>query len=324
MRFTDPFQAIATRHLAALAAGLLALFALPGCLAASIDWSTVPEQQVVLFYPGQASWEWALTERDHSGAPKFREGRNCATCHKGEEADIGAKIVSGKILEPHPLEGKAGSLPLRIQTARDETNLYFRFRWTSPPPSGQKDDPKFAASVTVMLGDEAVREAPRAGCWSACHDDVRGMASATADDTRSKYLGASRSKLSRQGGGDNTKPDADLQKLLQDGAFLEYWQAKLNPGAEAVAASGYVLDQRHSHSEIRSSAEATQSGSEWTVVLSRPLVGGGAGHKDLVAGRKYAVGFALHEDFSDHRHHLVSLEYSLALDGEADFLATQR
>ena len=306
---------------------LLGAFTLVGsglAAAAPIDWSGAAEKKLVLFYPGQASWEWALTERDHSGAPKFREGRNCKACHGGEEGDIGARIVSGEILEPTPIAGKPGSVELTVQTARDDERLYFRFRWQQPPASGQKDDPDVAARITVMLGDEAVREAPRAGCWGSCHDDVRGMASAATDSSMSKYLGVSRAKMSRQGGGEALKAEADLQKLLHDGAFLEYWQAKLNPGSPAQAASGYVLERRTRHEQTAAVAEASLDGGQWTVVLSRPLAADGAGHKPIVAGKRYAVGFALHEDFADHRHHYVSLEHSLALDGEADFVAASR
>ena len=36
-----------------------------------------------------ASFEWALTQTDHSGAKKFREGKNCKDCH---QALIKAKL----------------------------------------------------------------------------------------------------------------------------------------------------------------------------------------------------------------------------------------
>jgi hypothetical protein len=300
---------------------VLGAFAMPFATAASIDWSAVPEKSVTLFYPGQASWEWALTERDHSGGPRFREGRNCAACHEGEEADIGAKIASGEILEPNPVAGKPGSVELIVQTARDADNLHFRFRWKAPAATGHKDDPEFQARITVLLGDEKVREAARAGCWGACHDDVMGMASAPADTRITKYLGTSRARMTRQGGGENFKPDADLATLLNDGVFLDYWQAKLNPGASATPSSGYVLDKRHTHDEVQASAEAAFENGTWTVTLSRPLAGDGDGRKSLMPGTTYAIGFALHEDFSDHRHHYVSLEQSFALEGEADFVA---
>ena len=35
--------------------------------AAALDWGGVPAREVVLFYPGQGSFEWSLTQTDHSG-----------------------------------------------------------------------------------------------------------------------------------------------------------------------------------------------------------------------------------------------------------------
>ncbi len=69
-------------------------------------------------------------------------------------------------------------------------------------------------------------------------------------------------------------------------------------------------------------AEAAFEGGEWTVVLSRPLAAAGEGSKAIVAGKTYSLGFAVHDDHADHRHHHVSFEYTLALDGSgSDFIA---
>ncbi|HQX24950.1 MAG TPA: hypothetical protein PLI00_10015, partial [Pseudomonadota bacterium] len=64
---------------------LVAVYSLLAAGAAgAVDWSAAPTKDVPVFHPGQASWEWALTEKDHSGAPKFRGGKNCRACHDGE------------------------------------------------------------------------------------------------------------------------------------------------------------------------------------------------------------------------------------------------
>lgn len=313
-----------TRSLVRLPVGGLALL-LASLPAQAVDWNQVPAHELVLFYPGQASWEWVLTERDHSGAPKFREGRNCRACHAGEERDIGATIVGGEKLEPSPIPGKAGSLPLRVQTAHDGERLYFRLQWKAQPAPATKMDPDVASRVTVMLDDGSVREFARAGCWASCHDDAVGMASAPADARIQKYLGASRTKLTRQGGGENLKPEAELDRLMQQGMFLEYWQAKLDPGRPVQAVGGWILDRRHKDEDGPVRAEARLEQGEWTVILSRPLRVDARGHKTLAPGKTYTVGFAVHEGHADHRFHYVSLEHTLTLDGgSADFVANQR
>jgi hypothetical protein len=305
-------------------AAAAALLLLPTTVQA-IDWGSIPERKLELFHPGQASWEWALSASDHSGAPKFREGKNCGACHKGEERDIGAAIASGKKLEPKPIPGKAGSLTLRVKAAHDGDRLYFRLQWKPGAAPASRMDPDFAARVTMMLDDGSVREATRAGCWSSCHDDAMGMASAPAGGKIEKYLGASRTKLTRQGGGTNYKPAAALDQMMAQGQFLEYWQAQLNPGKAAKAVGGHILDRRHRDASSPVRAEAEFRGGEWIVTLSRPLQAAGRGQTPLAAGKTYTVAFAVHDGFSDHRHHYVSLENTLALDsGKADFVAGKR
>lgn len=312
MNALSPRRAFDTRRLSRVLM-FSALVSICG-LAQAVDWSGAPEHEVALFYPGQASWEWALTEKDHSGAPKFRGGKNCKACHDGEQAEMGGKIVAGQKLVPAPVAGRPGAIALHVQTARDSDRLYFRLRWKAGSGAADKPDAENAARVTVMLDDGGVKEAARAGCWGSCHDDAIGMASAPAGARISKYLGASRAKLSRQGGGENFKPEADLAALMGQGVFLEYWQARLNPGQPAQPVAGYILEKRHETEGGGVQAEARLADGEWTVVLSRVLNPSEKGHKALSTGKTYNLGFAVHDDHADHRQHHVSFEYTLTLD----------
>ncbi len=293
--------------------------------AGAIDWGSVKGIDVTLFYPGQASWEWALTQADHSGAKEFREKKNCVDCHTGEEADIGNKIVAGKKLEPTPPQGKPGSINLNVKAANDGDTLYVRLEWAgTAQPGATRMDPDHEAKVTMMLDDGHVVEATRAGCWGVCHDDAIGMASAAPDSKMTKYLAASRVKLTRKGGGDNLKPQAELDQLRGDGGYLEYWQAALNSGQPATAVSGHILEKRVDDAApaVAATAEGGQ-GSKWAVVLSRKLAGA-PDHKDIVPGTLYTVGFAVHDDFAAHRFHHVSLARTLVLDeGKADIVAVK-
>lgn len=306
-------------------AGLLCSLAL-AVPAQAIDWTGITEREIVVLYPGQASWEWSLTQDDHSGAKKFREGKDCKACHKGEETEIGGKIVTGKKLEPAPLPGKPGSLTLTVKTVHDGNRLYVRLAWRGGKPGGgKKMDDRYAARVTMMLDDGKVKEAMRAGCWGTCHDDAVGMASAPGGKEITKYLAASRAKVTRQGGGENFKSPADLEQLLKQGLFVEYWQARLNPGQPARAADGYILDKRHEQTAPIVDADATFENGRWVVVLSRALTPGKPGYKDVVAGKTYTVGFAVHDDYANHRFHHVSFEHTLVLgEGKADLVAVKR
>src|SRR5688572_17760627 len=101
--------------------------------AAAVDWSGVEAREAVVFAPGQGSWEWALTEKDHSGAPKFKEGKNCRSCHDGEQHDIGKRIAGGEKLEPEP--GGPASTTLKIRTAHDGERLHVQIAWKAAPAS---------------------------------------------------------------------------------------------------------------------------------------------------------------------------------------------
>lgn len=309
-----------TRTALLLALGSL----LPLSQAWALDWAGVPAKDVLLTYPGQTSWEWVLTPADHEGAQKFRGGKDCRSCHDDEAlTEGGNEVAKGGKLEPAPIAGKPGTLPIKVQVAHDGSKLYFRLRWKDTGTKASQDS-KFAARATVFLANPALKEAQRGGCWAACHDDSKGMASA-GSAPQDKYLGASRVKLSRQGGGANIKPAGDLTAALAAGTYAEYWSAGLNPGQPAVAVNGYILDKRNDASPVSVSAEASFSGGEWTVVLSRPLAGSGTGQNSFAAGQTYPIGFAIHDGQTHGRFHYVSMEQKLTIDGgTADFVASKR
>lgn len=294
--------------------------------AQAVDWEQVPGKDITLFYPGQASWEWALTKKSHSGAGKFRQGKNCRGCHEGEEADIGNLIVSGQKLEPDPISSKRGTIPLIAKAAYDAERFYFRLEWTEQSLNGfPVQDKDFESKITVIIDDGSVLEAKRAGCWGACHDDANRMASSQEDTDITKYLRHSRTRITRRGGGLNFKPEADIAALAERGIFLEYWQARLNHAQEPVAAAGYILKARQETKACEVTAQAQFSHGSWVVVLSRPLVSSAPFTKDLVAGKTYSVGFAVHDAFAAGRYHHISLEHTLVLDkGEADIVAVRQ
>jgi len=287
----------------------------------AIDWNKVAGKDVVLFYPAQMSWEMLLTQSDHSGAGKFREGKNCAGCHEGEEKASGKLLVGDKSTEPTPIAGKPGFVMANVKTAHDGENIFVRIEFD---PGQQPDagmDKAFATKVAVMIDDGKVPEATRAGCWATCHDNAARMPSAGAEET-TKYLTRSRVAMSRKGGAD-FKPAAELDKIRAEGGYLEYWQARLNPGKPAVVVDGTILEKRAENAAPAVSAEATESGTKWTVIFSRKMTAGTL-HKDIVSGRPYTIGVSLHAGHTAQRFHYVSLEKTLVIDGgKADFVAAR-
>ena len=141
--------------------------------AAAPDWSKVPAKTVTVFYPGASPIEWIMKGSEHGGARALKKGESCASCHDQETADMGKKMASGQKLEPAPIKGKAGSIPVNVQAANDGTNLYLRFSWKQPPGGADKMDAANQVKVAFMLEDNKVPNANLSGCWETCHVDAR-------------------------------------------------------------------------------------------------------------------------------------------------------
>lgn len=196
--------------LAAVAAGSVgAASSLSAADPDTINWSSVPTSEVVLFYPGQATQEWVLNGSVHSGARGTKMGESCLSCHEKDAADIGDRIVggtqlaSGPKLEPYPVAGKPGSVKVTVQAAYDKETFYIRASWpTNAKEPGVFHDYKgfkdgkwstYAAGRTykevregkakvsyedrfnIMFGDNkgAVANFENQGCWVACHNSMR-------------------------------------------------------------------------------------------------------------------------------------------------------
>ncbi len=289
--------------------------------ASAVDWDSVSGETIELFSPGQAGWEWVLTGSSHSAAKSVKKGTNCKECHDGEQKKMGALIGSGKKVEPDPVTGNSGYIPLEVKFAHDNQRLYVQLKWKETAQKSN-EDPDYRAKVALMISDGTVKATRIAGCWSACHLDMKTMPNAVSGQDMSKYLFASRSKITRTGGSDNLKAESKIAELHDSGYFLELWRAKMNPGKPAMAVDGYVLDAMYENektSDIK--ARSNFSNGQWTVELSRNLKPSGKGHIEFDIGKVYQIGFSVHDSHTSERHHHVSFGYTFALDsGDADFI----
>jgi nitrate/TMAO reductase-like tetraheme cytochrome c subunit len=314
-----------------------------GAAAGPINWASVDAKTLGFFYPGQASYEWVITGKDHGGARAFvRGGDRCVTCHDKEVRDMGAKIVSGSKAETTPIAGKRGHVDVKVQAARDAERVYFRFQWTRAahtPASfvdGGKMDPQNEAKLSIMFSGASVENAQLAGCWVTCHHDARTMPDTPKAEALkgapqaelidlangvTKYLGESRTaidaKESPRGGWDKLKSKDEIAALPAAGKTMELlrWRSAGEPE------HGLVGADRKMSGLSPIAATGSLDGDAYTVVISRPLKGAAPGETAFEPGKKYVVSFALHDDFANARFHHVSLAYEFALDGEAEIVA---
>jgi len=290
----------------------------------AIDWSKVEGKKVMLFSPGEMSWEYILTASKHSAAKSVKKGTNCLECHQGEQEKIGKLMGSGEKMEPAPVKGNTGSIPLTVKFVHDENNLYVNFQWKEMGQQANTDK-DYQAKVAMMFSDGTVKSTKVAGCWGGCHVDAKGMPNSTEQLQLTKYIFKSRTKISRKGGGEHYKTQPQLQELINKGMFLELWRAELNPGQPAKGVSGYVLDKRHQDEKSFVVAESTYKDGVWNVTLSRALKAANNHQLTLQDGNTYYVGFSVHDGRTIGRHHHVSYGYKFTLDdGKADFVAKKQ
>lgn len=284
--------------LSALLAGLCAAAAGPA--AAAPDWSKAATRSIVAVYPGASPIEWIRKGVDHSGARGMKQGETCVVCHEKEAVDFGKRIVIGEKVEPAPIKGKAGSIPVNVQAAHDGTNLYLRFSWKQPAASGSaKMDAENPVKLAFMLDAGKVELANLGGCWSSCHNDARTMPGVKGDKT--KYVK------------DGSVAGGVFYDLLQ-------WKSKTNKGTD-----GYVADKRVMEGgKLLVEAKGEQKGDTWTVTFVRKLAGGGEGDINLESGKVYNFGFAIHDDHTEGRYHHVSFGYKLGIDADGDIKATKQ
>lgn len=187
----------------ALLAGVAGLYA-SGPAAAAIDWSNVPGKDVVLYYPGQGNWEWALSMHpvEMPGAPFVHQGKSCRNCHEGMEEFLGSDIVTGTDrtqvfadnavlppIEPVPIKDKPGNVTVTAKFAHDDANLYVHLDIDEGDQPDAGMDKAFATKVAVMFSPSRSPDVLRTGCYAACHDDDTSNPSETAGVYRTMYLG---------------------------------------------------------------------------------------------------------------------------------------
>ncbi|OAN51090.1 hypothetical protein A6A04_16810 [Paramagnetospirillum marisnigri] len=314
--------------------------ALPPVTGKAVDWSKAAETKTVLFYPGQTAIEWVLTGTDHGGTRAFKKGDRCFECHSNETAEMGAKMVSGAKAEATPIPGKRAAIPLSVKAAYDADNLYMRFEFPAgahapvPFAPGGKMDADNEVKLAMIIDGGKVDMAARSGCWTSCHSDARDMPTAPAAsalgtargiDTKlgyvTKYVPESRTQFDtvKRDNWDKVKPQAELDAMLANGTFLDLTRWK----SQGVSEQGYILAERILKAGNDVSYSGKKEGDKWVVTMVRRLKATQPGEVNLVPGQSYAVGFAVHDDFSTGRFHHVSVDLKLGLDAEGEIKAVK-
>lgn len=282
-----------------IAFSMLCLVTVSGAVFAA-DASKAPAKIITAFYPGSSGMEWILST-NHGGSRGVKKGESCINCHVDdktnheEASEMGDEILAGQkfkdtVLEPDPIKGKPGSVPITVRAAHDGDKLYLQFSWKDTGfVSGKKMDPDSQIKMAVMLYEPGkVEYDTTGGCWATCHNDLRTMHGVT-DNNKTKYLV----------GGD-----------LAAGKFFDIIQFRTGQKPR----DGYIAKERVMEGGTALiDAKGELKDGIWTVSFIRKL-SGGEGDVKLEPGKLYSFGFSLMDDYCIGRYHYVSFGYSLGLD----------
>jgi len=306
---------------------LILIFSCTSSVAAEeVDWGTIEAKTIKVFYPGQSSWQF-MKGKDHGtgGPPVKTMKKSCAACHVGKtgEYDINAdQIISGELkkvktkkpLEPQPLSGMPGFKDVEFQTAYDAENIYMRFQWQGSgasvaDPSLAQDDK--ADRISVQIADK-IKSFRDYGCFVTCHDDQEDMPKNRGEDVK-LYGYYTRSK-------GEIKPQEKLDGYYSKGQFIDLWIASFE-GTEVKTDDEYILQDRIDDDQNDLSATGSFEGGQYTVVITRKLSTGDAADIELLDGKAFSIGVAIHDNKNTGRKHYTSFPVSIGLSTAADISA---
>ncbi|MQY51401.1 ethylbenzene dehydrogenase-related protein [Rhodocyclus gracilis] len=172
---------------------------------AAPDWNKVPVRSISVFHAGATSFEWISTPSRHLGAGSVKKGQPCIVCHEMKGGlDFTAKRLAPREPDASALPATV-SFPVSVQAAYDKDALYVRLAFTPPADAKPGSDTANDLKAALMLLDDKVPQAAQAGCWTSCHNDLRGMPNAA---NKGKYVAAGSFELLqwKSGKGASTLP----------------------------------------------------------------------------------------------------------------------
>lgn len=296
---------------------------------ADADWSKIGQNELVLFYPGVASWEFLNGDDHRLGGREIKKGKkDCKHCHMSKEGELdlkAAEIVSGALkmkmshnpFEPEP-SGKKGTMKARVQAAYDSENVYVRVEWDSKGSGWRtKGDPD---RVSVQM-NRAEPSFARYGCFITCHNDLSTMPESPSkklvaanpaykgrEDVRLYAFYAKSSWDAPRNGGDRVKTG------LIDLKSIEF------EGGKAIFRDGWVFDDR-GWEEKDAPATGSWASGKYSAVFKFRLKSADRFDVNIGEGDIFPIAIAIHDEGAAKRKHYVSFPLTIGLGAPAEVRA---
>lgn len=118
---------------------------------AAIDWTSVPAKDIVLFYPGQTSWDWLLSATAQEGTDRT---------HSGDDKFIGAILVPKKPDQASSVAGRSDSIAAKVKFAHDEENIYVHLEFAEDTQHKITTDTDAETKVALIIDDDGNKIKP--------------------------------------------------------------------------------------------------------------------------------------------------------------------
>lgn len=308
-----------------------ALFLCPGARAADIDWGKIDGEDIVLFYPGVASWDFLNGDDHRLGGKEIKKGKkDCRHCHLSKEGGLdlkAAEIASGSMkmkrshnpFEPEPTAGKKGTMAARVSAAYDAEHAYIRVEWDSKGAGWHKKGAPDRVSIQMNRAEPAFS---RYGCFVTCHDDIDTMPASPSrkevaanpaykgrEDVR-LYAFYAKSSWSAPAQG----AEARMKTGLIDLRSIEFESGK------ATASDGWVYDDR-GWEEQGSPATGAWSNGRYAAVFKVRLKSSDRRDVSVAEGDAIPLAIAIHDEGAVKRKHFVSFPMTIGIGAPGDVRA---
>lgn len=296
------------------------------------DWSKTGQNEVMLFYPGVASWEFLNGDDHRLGAREIKKGKkDCRHCHMSKEGDLDLKaeeIASGAMkmkrshnpFEPEPLPGKKGTMKALVQAAYDADNLYVRVEWASKGSGWRtKGDPD---RVSVQM-NRAEPSFARYGCFITCHNDLNTMPESPSkrtvaanpayngrEDVRLYAFYAKSSWAASKTGSDRIKTG------LIDLKSMEFESGR------ATSRDGWIFDDR-AWEEKDAPGTGSWTNGRYSAVFKFRLKSSDKFDVNVSEGDTIPIAIALHDEGAAKRKHFVSFPLTIGLGAPGEVRAVK-
>lgn len=257
---------------------IVSILTLPFILAGA---SSLRAKPIGLIPAKTNSFEWLLSK--HEGAKAIRKGSACLECHDALDPEI-------------------KHFPMDITVSKVDSSMVFTL--TFKPETD-------IATVSIMLDDQKVSAFTKTGCWASCHNDLDSMPDSA---NLQKYIGPSREKLTRSGGGENYKSPEQLAAMMTAREYVSLWQVDLKQATVTESREWTVLEKPKALEQITFAASAHKIQDQWQLVIKRPLKI--SGQKDYSTPQSYVFNIALHQQ-QKGREHWVSMPLSFSVKDDS-------